>query len=99
MVETRVRPVSVEAGVRPVCRECGQSLLLVKPGRIQCETCRMYGPPRTQAQVDAARPVAAEVAVIACRGCGRTTVDGDQTRMPLADGWCLGCRLDAAHIR
>jgi hypothetical protein len=99
VVETRVRRMSVEAGIRPACPECGQALLLVKPDRIQCERCRMYGPPKTQAQVDAARPVTVAVPGIPCRGCGRTTVEGEETRLPLADGWCLGCRLERAHTR
>jgi hypothetical protein len=89
--------MSVEAEARPVCGQCGQALLLVRPGRVECERCVMYGPPRTQEQVDAARPVPVEVPAVPCRGCMRTTVDGEETRLPLADEWCLACRLDGRH--
>lgn len=90
--------MSVEAQMRPACDTCGQALLLIRPGRTTCAQCVKYGPPRTQAEIDAATPPPpVPPPLVPCRGCGRTTVDGEQTRLPQADGYCLGCRLDGAH--
>lgn len=81
------------------CVDCGQTILF-KPGeRTVCGRCELNGPPRSQADVDAAKPVVMPQPSIPCRGCGRSTVEGEDTRLPLADGWCLGCRLDGAHTR
>jgi hypothetical protein len=35
---------------------------------------------------------------VPCIGCGRATVDGEESRLPLAGGWCLCCRLDGRHL-
>ena len=85
-------------GVATECSKCGQRLLLQKPDRDVCARCELgrggdYG--AVVIETRKARPL---VAPEPCTGCGRSTVDGEDTRLPLADGWCLSCRLDGVHL-
>lgn len=79
------------------CEECGQLLLLRAPERTRCERCRMgrtrrpdEGSSKDEAKVE--RPVP-----VPCKGCQRA-VNEDGERVPLADGYCLLCRLDGKHL-
>lgn len=80
----------------PTCR---QALYLRRPGRDVCDRCVVHGPPPPKVE---AAPVSrggdqvvGELPV--CPGCGRATLDDGTTRLPLADGWCLACRVEGRH--
>jgi hypothetical protein len=85
------------------CIRCGQALLLLAEERTVCERCRLgrtVFPEETaawEAEELAATPEPAPV--VPCAGCGRTTVEGHPSlHVSLADGYCLGCRVQGRHL-
>jgi hypothetical protein len=82
---------------------CGPALLVLAEERTVCERCRLG---RTvlseetaarEAEEQAAKPEPAPV--VPCAGCGRTTVEDHPTlNVSLADGFCLGCRVQGRHL-
>lgn len=88
--------MSVEAASRPVCA-CGEPILFKPAERTVCGRCELWGPPVPV--VASVGRVLVERTPVACAGCGRSVVDGEATALPLADGYCLGCRLDGVHER
>jgi hypothetical protein len=78
------------------CVRCGQRLLLLAAGREVCERCHL-GHPSGEVVVETrkAKPLAIPVA---CSGCGREVLDDGVTPVPVADGYCLSCRLDGVHL-
>ena len=77
------------------CIRCGQKLLLLAPGREVCERCRM-GRSRLPGPANVASAPVEEKPAVPCAGCGRTTTDIGGP-LPLADGYCLSCRVQGRH--
>lgn len=96
-------PVTVELGpdtdLPTDCEQCGQKLLLRAPGRTRCERCRLGRSRRAEdsGADDGAREQAAELPAVPCAGCHRTETEWNN-RLALADGYCLTCRLNGAHL-
>jgi hypothetical protein len=78
------------------CVRCGQRLLLLAEGREVCERCHL-GHPSGEVVVETrkAKPPAIPVA---CSGCGRDVLEDGVTPVPVAEGYCLSCRLDGVHV-
>jgi len=89
--------VTASTTIPAKCVRCDQKLFLLAEGRDVCERCRMGRTvfPETAAVEQQPEPPTSTP----CSGCGRITVEGHETlRLTLAEGYCLGCRVQGRHL-
>lgn len=68
------------------CRLCGQKLMFLAPDRDVCSAC-LAG--HTHQAVAKATGGTVQRPEMACRGCGRSRLDGHDAPLALTDGYCL----------
>ena len=87
---------NLAADVPTKCGKCGQRLMLLIEGRDICERCRL-GRTHEQAPENADAEPKEEAPPVPCKACNRTHDEERGYRIPLADGYCLSCRVLKRH--
>ena len=80
------------------CAECDAPLHLISKDRTVCERCRLGRGGDYGTVIVPTRKAKAPAEAMACTACGREHLDDGSTNLPLADGYCLCCRLDGRHL-
>lgn len=90
--------VDTEAPTHCEVEWCGQKLLIRAPGRTRCERCRLGRTVHPDDRPKVEKKVVERVPV-PCLACGETEVEGHPgLLLGMADGYCLGCRVQGKHL-
>lgn len=81
------------------CDLCDKPLFVTSPVRTRCDQCVRYGPPEEITLKIREFGTKEDATRSPCAGCGRTALEDGVTPIALADGYCLGCRLDGAQTQ